>query len=124
MPAGARRSAAVPARSQRADRPPVLFLKFGLRAFGGPVAQINDQRDELVVEGKWISERRFNRVFAVYQLLPGPEATELACYFGRLAGGRVGGLMGGLGFITPGMLLMLLFSWFYVRGSARTCAAT
>jgi chromate transporter len=93
----------------------LLFLKFGLRAFGGPVAQINDQRDELVVEGKWISEKRFNKVYAVYQLLPGPEATELACYFGRLAGGRVGGLMGGLGFITPGLLLMLLFSWFYAE---------
>ena len=93
----------------------LLFLKFGLRAFGGPVAQIADQHDELVVHGKWISEKRFNRVYALYQLLPGPEATELACYFGRLAGGRIGGVMGGLGFITPGAFLMLLFSWFYAR---------
>lgn len=93
----------------------LLFLKFGLRAFGGPMAQIADQHDELVVQGKWISEKRFNRVYALYQLLPGPEATELACYFGRLAGGRIGGVMGGLGFITPGALLMLLFSWFYAR---------
>jgi putative chromate ion transporter len=92
-----------------------LFLKFGMRAFGGPVAQINDQREELVVKGKWITQERFTRVFALYQLLPGPEATELACYFGRLAGGRLGGIAGGLGFITPGMLLMLLFSWFYSR---------
>ena len=36
-----------------------------------------------------------------------------AQYFGRLAGGRIGGVMGGLGFILPGALLMLLFSWFY-----------
>lgn len=91
-----------------------LFLKFGMRAFGGPVVQINDQREELVVKGKWISERRFARVFAVYAVLPGPEATELACYFGRLAGGRVGGLMGGLGFILPGFALTLLGAWFYV----------
>ena len=93
----------------------ILFLKFGVRAFGGPVAQINDQREELVVKGKWITPERFTRVFALYQLLPGPEATELACYFGRLAGGRLGGIAGGLGFITPGALLMLLFSWFYSR---------
>ena len=92
-----------------------LFFKFGLRAFGGPVVQIADQREELVTKGKWISEARFQRVYSLYALLPGPEATELACYFGRLAGGRLGGLMGGLGFITPGLLLMLLFSWFYER---------
>lgn len=93
----------------------ILFLKFGIRAFGGPVAQIADQRDTLVTKGKWITEDKFKRVYSLYQLLPGPEATELACYFGTLAGGRLGGLMGGLGFITPGFLLMLLFSWFYQR---------
>ena len=91
----------------------LLFLKFGMRAFGGPVVQIADQKEELVTKGKWISEKRITRVFALYQLLPGPEATELACYFGRLAGGRLGGVAGGLGFITPGLLLMLLSSWFY-----------
>lgn len=92
-----------------------LFFKFGMRAFGGPVVQIADQKAELVTKGKWITEEKFRRVFSLYQLLPGPEATELACYFGGLAGGRIGGLMGGLGFITPGLLLMLIFSWFYQR---------
>ena len=91
----------------------VLFLSYGFRAFGGPVAQINIMRDELVEKGKWISAARFQRVFAAYQVIPGPEATELACYFGVLAGGRLGGLAGGLGFILPGFALMLLFSWFY-----------
>jgi putative chromate ion transporter len=79
------------------------------------MVQIADQKEELVTKGKWISEARFTRVFSLYQLLPGPEATELACYFGRLAGGPLGGLMGGLGFVTPGFLLMLLFAWFYQR---------
>ena len=103
----------------------LLFLKFGARAFGGPVVQINDQREELVVKGRWVSEQRFSRVFAVYAVLPGPEATELACYFGRLAGGRIGGLMGGLGFITPGLCLMLLVSWFYERfGTANAVFAS
>ena len=91
----------------------VLFLGFGIRAFGGPVAQINIMKDELVVTGKWISMKRFMRAYAAYQVLPGPEATELACYFGMLAGGPLGGLLGGLGFIAPGVSLMLLFSWFY-----------
>jgi putative chromate ion transporter len=91
----------------------VKFLGFGLRAFGGPVAQINMMREELVVKERWISALRFNRVLGVYQILPGPEATEMACYFGLLAGGRLGSVLGGLGFITPGFLLMLLFSYIY-----------
>ena len=91
----------------------LLFLGFGVRAFGGPVAQKNMFKDELVLNGKWISMKRFMRAYAVYQVLPGPEATELAVYFGYLAGGPVGGILGGLGFIIPGILLMLIFSWFY-----------
>ena len=42
------------------------------------------------------------QVFAVYQALPGPEATELCCYFGQIAKGRLGGLIGGLCFCAPG----------------------
>lgn len=49
-----------------------------------------------------------------YQVLPGPEATELSCYFGYLARGRLGAILGGLGFMTPGFVLMLFFAWLYV----------
>ena len=65
------------------------FLKFGLLAWGGPVAQIAMIRRELVEEERWISGERFNRALAVYQVLPGPEAHELCVYFGMLARGRL-----------------------------------
>ncbi|HLA07480.1 MAG TPA: chromate transporter, partial [Anaerolineales bacterium] len=90
------------------------FLKFGLLAWGGPVAQIAMLRQELVDEEKWISSERFHRVLAVYQVLPGPEAHELCVYFGMMARGRIGGLLAGLGFMSPGFLLMFALSWFYV----------
>jgi chromate transporter len=90
------------------------FLRFGLLAWGGPVAQIAMLRQELVEEQRWVSRARFNRVLAVYQVLPGPEAHELCVYFGYLARGRLGGLLAGLGFMLPGLLLMLLLSWLYV----------
>jgi chromate transporter len=90
------------------------FLRFGAFAWGGPVAQIGMIRQELVDEERWISNERFNRVLAVYQVLPGPEAHELCVYFGTLSRGRVGGLLAGLGFMLPGLVLMLLLSWFYV----------
>lgn len=90
------------------------FLRFGLLAWGGPVAQIGMIRQELVDEERWVSNVRFNRVLSVYQILPGPEAHELCVYFGMVARGRIGGLLAGLGFMLPGLLFILLLSWFYV----------
>jgi len=90
------------------------FLKFGFLAWGGPFAQIAMIRQELVEDEKWITPERFNRVLAVYQALPGPEAHELCVYFGMIACGRVGALLAGLGFMLPGFMLMLTLSWFYV----------
>lgn len=90
------------------------FLRFGLLAWGGPVSQIAMIRHELVDEEKWISSERFNRVLAVYQVLPGPEAHELCVYFGMIARDRIGAFLAGLGFMTPGFLLMFALSWFYV----------
>jgi chromate transporter len=72
-------------------------------------------REELVEREGWISKERFNRVLSIYQVLPGPEAHELCVYFGYVAGGRVGGLLAGLGFMLPGFTLMLVISWAYVR---------
>ena len=90
-----------------------LFLYFGLNAWGGPVVQIAMIKEELVVQRKWITPTRFNRVLSVYQVLPGPEATELCCYFGMVARGRVGAVLAGLGFVLPGFVFMLAFSAIY-----------
>jgi chromate transporter len=90
------------------------YLRFGSLAWGGPVAQIALIRQEMVEEEKWITPERFNRVLAVYQVLPGPEATELCVYFGMLSRGRIGGLLAGLGFVLPGFVLMFALSWLYV----------
>lgn len=91
------------------------FLRFGLLAWGGPVAQIGMLKRELVEEERWVAPEKFNRAYALYQLLPGPEAHELCVYFGTLARGRMGGLAAGLGFMLPGFVLMFALSWVYVR---------
>ncbi|KAJ3325337.1 hypothetical protein HDV06_004196 [Boothiomyces sp. JEL0866] len=90
-----------------------LFHWFGWNSWGGAVPQIVLLKDELVIKQKWISVQKFNRVYAVYQVLPGPEAAELCCYFGYLARGRLGGIIAGVAFLIPGLLLILLFSWIY-----------
>lgn len=89
------------------------FLRFGFLAFGGPVAQIAMIRQSLIDEEKWVSPARFNRLLAVMQILPGPEAHELCVHLGITARGRVGGLLAGLGFMLPGFLLMLALGWAY-----------
>ncbi|KQM97722.1 chromate efflux transporter [Sphingomonas sp. Leaf25] len=91
------------------------FLRFGALAFGGPVVQIAMLRDALVTRERWIDSARFNRLLAVLQVLPGPEAHELCVHLGMIARGRIGGLLAGLGFMLPGLLLMLLAGWAYVR---------
>lgn len=89
------------------------FLRFGFLAFGGPVAQIAMLRQVLVEEEGWLSSARFNRLLAVMQVLPGPEAHELCVHFGMMARGRIGGLLAGLGFMLPGLVLMLAAGWLY-----------
>lgn len=90
------------------------FLRFGALAWGGPVAQIDMIRQELVAQEKWISPGRFKRLLAIYQALPGPEAHELCVHFGMLARGRLGGILAGLGFMLPGFVLMFTLSWMYL----------
>jgi hypothetical protein len=90
-----------------------FFNNFGLFAWGGPVAQIALIKERLVIQDEWITLERFQRVFAVYQVLPGPEAAELCMFFGCLSAGRLGGIVAGLAFILPGFVLMLLASYLY-----------
>jgi hypothetical protein len=90
-----------------------FFYNFGLFAWGGPVAQIALIKERLVIQDEWITLERFQRVFAVYQVLPGPEAAELCMFFGCLSAGRFGGIVAGLAFILPGFVLMLLASYLY-----------
>lgn len=91
------------------------FLRFGALAWGGPVAQIAMIKRELVEGERWIDQSRFNRLLAVYQVLPGPEAHELCVHFGMMRRGRIGGLVAGLGFMLPGFVLMLLLAWAYAQ---------
>ncbi|KAL5319455.1 hypothetical protein ACEPPN_012509 [Leptodophora sp. 'Broadleaf-Isolate-01'] len=90
-----------------------FFYNFGIFAWGGPVAQIALIKERLVIQDKWITIARFQRVFSVYQILPGPEAAELCMFFRCLSAGRIGGIIAGIAFILPGFILMLLASYLY-----------
>lgn len=90
------------------------FLRHGLLAWGGPVAQLGMMHRELVERDGWVSEERFRKQLAVYQALPGPEAHEMAVYFGVLKRGRWGGFLAGLAFMLPGVVLVTALAALYV----------
>jgi len=105
------------------DKPPAItlsdafkfWLKLGCISFGGPAGQIAMMHQELVEKRRWISEKRFLHALNYCMLLPGPEAQQLATYLGWLLHKTVGGIMAGLLFILPSLLLLIILSWVYVR---------
>ncbi len=88
-----------------------FWLKLGFVNFGGPAGQIALMHKELVDEKRWVSEAQFLRALNFCTLLPGPEAQQLATYIGWRLHGVRGGLVAGLLFIAPSIVVMLLLSW-------------
>ena len=70
---------------------------------------------ELVDRRGWVDERRFTDALNFCMLLPGPEALQLAIYLGWRLHGMRGGLIAGLGFIVPSIVLLLGLSYLYAR---------
>jgi putative chromate ion transporter len=91
-----------------------VFARIGLLSFGGPAAQIGMMHKALVEEKRWISEERFLHALNYCMLLPGPEAQQLATYVGWLMHGTRGGIIAGLLFVIPGLLVITVLSAAYV----------
>jgi chromate transporter len=91
-----------------------FWLKLGFISFGGPAGQIAIMHRELVDEKRWISEARFLHALNYCMLLPGPEAQQLATYLGWLMHRTLGGIVAGLLFVLPSLLLLIGLSWVYV----------
>ncbi|QPK65449.1 chromate efflux transporter [Methylomonas sp. LL1] len=93
----------------------VLFwLKLGFISFGGPAGQIAVMHHELVEKRRWISERRFLHALNFCMLLPGPEAQQLAIYIGWLMHRSWGGIVAGVLFVLPSLLILIGLSWVYL----------
>jgi chromate transporter len=92
-----------------------LFLKLGITAFGGPVAHIGMMHDETVKRRTWLSDQEFLDLVGATNLIPGPNSTEMAIHIGFLRAGWLGLIVGGVCFIMPAMVIVLLLAWVYVR---------
>jgi chromate transporter len=81
--------------------------RIGALGFGGPPAHVALLRDLTVERRRWIDAREFEDAFAACSLLPGPASTQMAIYCAQRVAGRAGALVGGVGFIVPGLVLVL-----------------
>jgi len=91
-----------------------FWLKLGFISFGGPAGQVATMHQELVERKKWISEENFLHALNYCMLLPGPEAQQLATYLGWLMHRTWGGIIAGVLFILPSLLLFIGLSWVYL----------
>jgi chromate transporter len=111
-----------PARSS-ADRGPGLltvareWTRIGLTGFGGPPAHIALLHRLVVDRARLMDAREFEDANAACSLLPGPASTQMAIFCAYRAGGAPGAIVGGLGFITPAVVLVIALSLLFLAHS-------
>jgi chromate transporter len=102
----------------------LFWLKLGFISFGGPAGQIAIMHREIVERRRWLAEQPFMNALNFCMLLPGPEALQLVIYLGWRFHGALGGVVAGLCFIVPAIVLLLGLSFIYaMHGSVPAIAA-
>jgi chromate transporter len=91
--------------------------RIGCTGFGGPPAHIALLRRLCVERESWLDAAEFEDAIATCNLLPGPASTELAIFCAWRVRGRAGALAGGLAFIVPGLIAILLLSALFLAGA-------
>lgn len=69
---------------------------------------------ELVERRRWVSDGRFLHALNYCMVLPGPEAQQLATYLGWLSHGAIGGILAGILFVLPSLVIMIAVGSLYV----------
>lgn len=112
-----------PSRSSALREIAALFFRLGVIGFGGPAVTIAMMEDETVTRRRWLDRDRFLDLVGLTNLIPGPNAAELAIHLGYIRGGWPGFFIAGAGFILPGVLCSLLLGILYVRLGTLPAAA-
>ena len=88
----------------------VEWGRIGCTGFGGPPTHIRLLRDLCVNRHAWLDPVEFEDAVAACSLLPGPASTQLSIFCAMRVRGRLGAIVGGLAFILPGLVLILILS--------------
>ena len=91
--------------------------RLGCIGFGGPPAHIALLRELCVARRRWLSDHEFEDAIAACNLLPGPASTQMSIFCAWRVGGLPGGLIGGLGFVGPGLVLMVALAALFLAGT-------
>jgi len=91
--------------------------RIGVTGFGGPPAHIALLRKLCVDQRGWLDAAEFEDAIAACNLLPGPASTELAIFCAWRVRGRLGAVVGGLAFIVPGLILILVLAALFLAGA-------
>ena len=91
--------------------------RIGVTGFGGPPAHIALLRKLCVDQREWLDAAEFEDAIAACNLLPGPASTELAIFCAWRVRGRLGAVVGGLAFIVPGLILILVLAALFLAGT-------
>ncbi len=89
--------------------------RIGCIGFGGPPTHIKLLRELCVDRQRWLEPAEFEDAIAACNLLPGPASTQLSIFCAWRVRGRIGALIGGLGFIVPGLVVILALSAVFLR---------
>jgi chromate transporter len=90
------------------------WTRIGVTGFGGPPAHIALLRKLVVDSRGWMGAREFEDANAACGLLPGPASTQLAVFCAYRVRGRLGAVVGGLGFVLPAVLMILALSLLFL----------
>jgi chromate transporter len=90
------------------------WTRIGLTGFGGPPSHIVLLRQLMVDRRQWMDAEEFQDANAACGLLPGPASTQLAIFCAYRVAGPAGAIVGGLGFIVPAVVLVLLLSLLFL----------
>lgn len=114
-----------PTLDHRADARPDIALRtvavewgrIGCLGFGGPPAHVAMLRELCVDRRDWIDDDAFEDAIAFTNLLPGPASSQLAILTAWRIRGSLGGLVGGLAFVLPGLLLLIALAAVFLASS-------
>jgi chromate transporter len=93
------------------------WTRIGLTGFGGPPSHIVLLRQLMVDRQRWMDAQEFQDANAACGLLPGPASTQLAIFCAYRVAGPAGAIVGGLGFIVPAVVLVLVLSLLFLSRS-------
>lgn len=92
-----------------------VFFQVGALAIGGPSATSGLVYNRVVTELRWLDDAAFMKVLGLVNMLPGPNALQVAIHVGHRRAGRLGFVLGGAGFMLPGALIAGVLAAVYVR---------